>query len=179
MKARLATYLIALLLTLPGCIPVSGGIEVHYTLLVDGDTGKVVTITHLERRGKYNEEVTRSVTIPHYDDYITLVDSWRIPEWNMYVKVHSDGETQVKFVLFCNNGPTLSKDDGCSAWAWYMSRREQDANKGCERYDTWTMDSLYHFLDEVRYPTYKVMTTGETDMEVVEDKRWKDPNARY
>lgn len=198
MKTHVIFFLLAGVL-LNSCIKHGEGYgdDHSFFMYVGGDSGKTVTITHLTRNKnpgpEYpNVEISREVTIP-YTDYIGTRCWSSKPCENFYVKVSTGGATEVKVIL----GDILLRDGECNSdevimrpadWAYWTD----DSCPHCRicRYtQTWPIDSLYAFFEEVKYPGYKVIRKGESYGEVNEADLvgWKNPyelsdsarNAKY
>jgi hypothetical protein len=163
------------------------GMELLTTLFIGGDTGKVVTITHLSKSKEAwpthpNVEVSREVTIPFYG-YISA-SCWDGSACdNLYAQVSTDGETEAKIIM----GSVILRDGACgsaeifeqTAVLWEYSDEECPYCRTCRYTQTWPIDSLYAYLEEIKFPTYKVIRKGENYTEVNEKDYtgWKNPYA--
>lgn len=167
------------------CIPEGGVKPSTLILFIGGDTGKAVTIAHLQQQphDSHNEEVTRSVTIPFFDALVTICRG--DTPCDQYVKVSTDGETCAKVVTFDESmlfpwdssatcrladvlGPLPTGDE-------YGNCYTCDHVSYCH---TCPVDSVYAYLERVEYPAYKVIAKGETFLELNQSeamKGWKNP----
>ena len=156
----------------------------HETILW-AHTGKVVTITHLTRSKVAgpthpNVEVSYEVTIPFYG-YISA-RCWDGSACdNLYAQVSTDGETEAKIIM----GSVILRDGICGSAEifertpvlWAHSDEKCTTCRICRYTQTWPIDSLYAYLEEVKYPTYKVIRKGEDYAEVSEKDGigWENP----
>ncbi|MDR0711849.1 MAG: hypothetical protein LBF67_05860 [Prevotellaceae bacterium] len=160
-----------------GCLPNMGGGTKPSSLFlfIGGDTGKVVTIAHLQRpQGslkRRNEEVTRNVTIPFFEELVTTC--WSSPCDQEYVKVSTDGETHAKIVAF-DASLRFRRDSSITCrfdrvLTLFPIGSEAGSCYGCENDEycrSYPIDSLYAYLEKIRYPAYKVIRKGESYAEV-------------
>jgi hypothetical protein len=102
----------------------------------------------------------------------------------VYIKISTDGATEARVIL----GDILLREGECSSfeiierpadWASWVadSIKECIHCNICSYTQTWPVDSLYAYLEEVKYPCYKVIRKGESYGEVNEKDRrgWKNP----
>ncbi|MDR0565416.1 MAG: hypothetical protein LBG47_00015 [Prevotellaceae bacterium] len=186
MKMRIILCLLAgALLSSCNKFGVGHGMELLTTVFIGGDTGKVVTITHLTRSKVAgpthpNVEASYEVTIPFYG-YISA-RCWDGSACdNLYAQVSTDGETEAKIIM----GSVILRDGICGSAEifertpvlWAHSDEECTTCRICRYTQTWPIDSLYAYLEEIKYPTYKVIRKGEDYAEVNEKDcmGWKNP----
>ena len=145
-----------------------GSLE-EINVLIDGDSGARVTITHLTRnpqRGPSypNVEVTREVVLPFSENMLT--DCWDATKRDdKYLKVATNGDVEIKVAIFDAAGIPMRRDTSCFVVDILFPIPEGESCR--QRY---SRDSVYAFLEEVKYPAYKKMQKGETSLEIAFDK---------
>ena len=190
-KQKIILLLLAGLAALWGgnCIPAEYGVKLSkLTLFIGGDTGKTVTIAHLQKQqhGNQNEEVIRSVTIPFFGELVTICRG-DAPCDEAYVKVSTDGETCAKVVTF-DGSMLFPRDSSLTCALAYVlgplpAGDEYGNCYGCDHISychTCPVDSVYEYLERIKYPAYKVISKGETFLELNQSEAmrgWKNPHA--
>jgi hypothetical protein len=157
-------------------------------MYIGGDSGKIVTITHLTRNKNAgpqypNVEISREVTIP-YTEYIGTSCWSSKPCEDVYIRVSTDGSTEARIILgdillrggFCNSYEIIERPADWVFWDADSIKECMHCNI-CRYTQTWPIDSLYAYFEEVKYPGYKVVRKGESYGEVNEADLvgWKNP----
>ncbi|MDR1227210.1 MAG: hypothetical protein LBK47_10000 [Prevotellaceae bacterium] len=147
---------------------------------IDGDSGKVVTITHLTSNAKGspsypNVEVTREVSLPFAENITTDCWSSGKQDYN-YLKVATSGDFEVRVVVFSGGLATMPHDTICDVGRilfqdldYYIYIDDVPCYKCGSIYEScrsYSKDSVYAFLEDIKYPAYKVMKKGDTYLEI-------------
>jgi hypothetical protein len=187
MKAQIFSFLLISMFFYGACVDKTGHAALFSMyVFIDGDTGKTVTITHLtapEQKGPAfpNVEITRNVTIPFFEEIVTVCWDGSACD-KQYIKVHTDGESDVRIIALLSDGIGIRNDTICNVINVITPFPEDctgEAHYYCEAYElcrNYPIGSIYAYLEEIDYPAYKIMHKGDTYLELNIDNNvynWK------
>lgn len=164
---HLLTFLVSIFF-LSSCgdkIGAGAGMEGGYYIYITGDTGRVVSISYLERPAgvelpKDNVTVTESVTLPFFKEARTI--DWPddlVPDH--FLEITSKNDSTTRAIIFDNALQLADKKCGVIA-AFYT----ENAVNNCEYYKDISKDSVLNYLKSIDYPCYLEFSKEETTKKV-------------
>lgn len=142
-------------------IGAGAGKDDWYYIYINGDTGRTVNISYLERPAgvelpEENVTVTESVTLPFFKEVHTI--DW--PEGlgpDNYLEIESVNDSTTKAIIFDDELPLA--DGKCGVMIVFYP---ENALNECTYCNGYPKDSILTYLKSINYPCYLEFSKGET-----------------
>lgn len=140
---------------------IGAGKDDWYYIYITGDTGRIVTISYLERPAgvelpKENVTVTESVTLPFFKEVHTI--DW--PDGlgpDNFLEINTQNDSTTKATIFDNE--LLLSDSICRVFFVWETENAQNECSYCKEL---AKDSVLTYLKSINYPCYLEFSKGET-----------------
>jgi len=136
-----------------------------YYIYIDGDTGRTVEISYLEREkgvefANKNNTVNKTVTLPFFAEVHT-VDFIDKINYDSFLEVKSNNDSTTKAIIFDES--LKLEDQICKIFFVWET---QNAENECSYCKDLTKDSILRYLKSINYPCYMEFSKGETSKKV-------------
>ncbi len=140
------------------CDPIVSSPDYSYYIYIDGEKGKQVEVSYIQREDKQaprkNITITETVTLPFFKETHFVYDG-------AFLEVGSSDDTTTKAIMF-DDGTTL-EDKRCPAIAVFYTENAVDNCAYCKELKT---DSLFRYFKRIGYKGYIEFKKGDTTKRV-------------
>ncbi|MCB9427045.1 MAG: hypothetical protein H6584_08480 [Flavobacteriales bacterium] len=138
----------------------AGGMDMLDYIYIDGETGRSVVISYLERQPggtsyKDNAIVTEAVTLPYFKAVSTASSGGKIPDRFLQVQTLNDTTTRA----FISTNALHILDGTCGVTTIFYPENAVGDYSHCKEIST---DSVLDYLKSVNYHGYMEFSEGET-----------------